>query len=91
MTQIEVIRFSDEGYRQQRWLFSLDDRGPRLVLDRYSDGIKPPRRRRHEVLETWDRCDRRNNTIATPPLPDNVKQEALEKLLARLEVVTEMK
>ena len=83
--KVEVTQEVDELTKRE-YSFSLVDSPKRkLVLDTYALTQRDStRKRKYHVKQGWYRTDSRHNTIKTDdiPLPDEVKAEAQEKLLA---------
>jgi len=73
-TTKEVFRFN---------LFDLT-----AVLVYWSIQEKPKGKRKFSIIDYWDRYDRRYRTKPEPNLPDQIRAEALIKLMALVRVKT---
>lgn len=84
MQRIEVRRGTTLS--GERWSFWFDDRDASLVLDLYAKFTRPSARHKFVNSETWNRLSHRDTTITTPPLPDDVQQEAIDLFCATVVV-----
>ena len=71
----EIIR-PDGDLKREVWTFDLQLIYHLCIyFDRYSFQTRETRRHKWKVQTHWDRLNRRDNTIASPPLPPDVEAE----------------
>ena len=77
--RITVTRNTDKLHREE-WEFTLLVGGTEIIyFDRYTKQFKDkPSRRKWQTAARWDRLYDRSNTIADPPFPLDVENEARE-------------
>ena len=86
MERITVQRHADTLHALE-WRFWFDDRKCRLVLDDYIELERLSTRHKFKVVGRYERIDKRKNTIADPPLPADIMEEAKQLFFDQLTVV----
>ena len=88
MAQVYVQKLTEDGLGQEEWSFWLND--TRLVFDSYSIGKRETKRHKFKSDFYWSRLDNRRSNMEKPELPEEVKKQAIEKLMQLVTVVTSM-
>lgn len=86
MTRVTVQRDTD-AFERHVWLFWHDDRSHTLVLDVYMVETRQTKRHKYTEVGCYSRLSRRSLiNITDPPLPDDVKAEAIKQFCDALKV-----
>lgn len=86
MKHVEVIRESDSRLKRDVWRFWYLDSAHALRISEFSQQARPSTRHKFRSHVSWSRYDKRRNTLENPPLPEDVRAEAIEKFTADLVV-----
>jgi hypothetical protein len=89
---IEIIRQSDDLNRQV-WQFDFMDyyNKPLVVLNYYRLQSRPTKRHNWRNSEYWERLGRGSSLkMDEVPLPDDVKQEALQAFMGQVRIVKDV-
>lgn len=88
-SHVAVDRIHDD-LSAERWLFYFDERNLSLCADYYYVLKRPSKRHTWKIHRSYERLGRRNSTtpgrIEQPPLPEDVKIEAVKTFLSGIKV-----
>lgn len=82
----DITHSSKDGLLIERWKFYLS--GTNLILNTYFKGERKTKRHSYQPLHSYNRIMSRDSTIKVDdiPLPEDVKQEAIDIIISKLEV-----
>jgi len=87
--QTEIVR-NNGDLKREVWVFTLyvSFSSPQIYFDSYSFQTKETNRQRKWVKQThWERLDKWNNNIDSPPLPSDVENEARSRFQEAILVI----
>jgi hypothetical protein len=87
---IEVIR-QHGGLERERWTFWFYDDRRTLYVSEYERSKRPTKRHGWSHSEWYSHINRRDSSVKVPPLPDDVRDEALAQFISQLKVEAEFK
>lgn len=90
MFYVEITKQIDE-LTEEQFRFALFDSPLSLILDSYALFTKETKRHKHKVVKRYGRLDRKDFTFnqieeSQVPLTEEIKKEALDKLIGSLKV-----
>ncbi len=88
MTNVIVEKESDDALRKEEWGFTLDYLRGDLVLEHYLVFERSTKRHKYRAIKSyyWGDASRYALAVSDVPLSQEIKEEALQKLVAQIEV-----